>query len=86
VTLQAWLLAAAGMVALTAVCGLVASRRRTFEALVALQLAGTLTAVALVCLTVGLQASSYANVPLIAAVLNFVGTLICVRFLDRSRV
>lgn len=85
-TLTAWLLAAALLLLAVLTCGLAAARRRTFEALVALQFAGTLTTITLVCLTVGLQASSYGNVPVVAAVLTWSGTLICVRFLDRSRV
>lgn len=85
-TLNAWIAAGTVMVVLVLVCGLVATRRRTFEALVALQLAGTLTTVALVCLTVGFQASSYGDVPILAAILNWIGTLTYARFLDRSRV
>lgn len=39
----------------------------------------------LVCLTVGFQRSVYGDVPVIAAVLNWVGSLVYARFLDRSR-
>lgn len=85
-TLTAWAWAASLMVGLVVLCAVVASRRRTFEALVALLLAGTLTTVALVCMAVAFQASSYANVPIIAAVLNWIATLVYVRFIDRSRV
>lgn len=85
-TLTAWVAAAVVMVVATLACGLVATRRRTFESLIVLQLAGTLTTIALVCMVVGFQASSYANVPIIAAVLSWVSTLVYVRFLDRSRV
>lgn len=81
----AWLLSALVLLSGVAVCGLAAWRRPTFEALVALELAGTLTTATLVCLTVGLQQPSYGNVPIVAAVLNWVGGLVYVRFLDRSR-
>lgn len=70
-----------GMVA----CGLAAWRRAPLEALVALELGGTLVVMVLVCLTVGFQRSVYGDVPVTAAVLNWVGSLVYVRFLDRSR-
>lgn len=84
-TLTVWLLAAAVLLAGVVACGLAAWRRPPFEALVALETAGTLATVALVCLAVGYQRAVYGNVPLVAAVLNWVGSLVCVRFLDRSR-
>lgn len=84
-TLASWLLSGTVLLAGVLACGLAAWRRPTFEALVALQLAGTLATMTLVCLTVGFQQSSYGNVPIIAAVLNWVGSLVYVRFLDRSR-
>lgn len=80
-----WLISAAVLLSGVTLCGIAAWRRPTFEALVALELAGTLSTVTLVCLTVGFQQSSYADVPIIAAVLNWVGCLVYVRFLDRSR-
>lgn len=83
--LTAWLLSAAVLVAGMALCGVAAWRRDTFEALIALEMAGTLATVALVCITVGVQRISYGNVPLMMAVLNWVGALVYVRFLDRSR-
>lgn len=83
--LTSWLLAGTVLLVGVVLCGLAAWRRPTFEALVALELAGTLTTVTLVCLTVGFRRSSYGDVPIIAAVLNWVGALVYVRFLDRSR-
>lgn len=83
--LTSWLLAGTVLLVGVVLCGLAAWRRPTFEALVALELAGTLTTVTLVCLTVGFQRSSYGDVPIVAAVLNWVGALVYVRFLDRSR-
>ena len=78
---NAWLTCAAILTAEVSVCGLVAARRRTLEALVAMELAGTLTTVFLVCLAVGYQRATYSDVPLIAAVLTWVGGLVYVRFL-----
>jgi multisubunit Na+/H+ antiporter MnhF subunit len=83
--LTAWLLCGAGLTLGALMCGLAAASRDTLEALVALQLAGTLTTVALVCLTVGFQQSSYGDLPVAAAVLNWIGNLVYLRFLDRSR-
>lgn len=83
--LTEWLLAGAVLVFGVGLCGVAAWRRPPFEALVALELAGTLTTVALVCLTVGFQRTSYGNVPLLAALLNWVGAMVYIRFLDRSR-
>ena len=80
-----WLISAGVLMIGMVLCGLAAWRRPTFEALVALELAGTLSTVTLVCLTVGFQQPSYANVPIVAAVLNWVGCLVYIRFLDRSR-
>jgi multisubunit Na+/H+ antiporter MnhF subunit len=80
-----WLVAAAVLLVGVLVCGFAAWRRAPFEALVALELASTLATMVLVCLTVGFQRSVYGDVPVIAAVLNWVGGLVYVRFLDRSR-
>ncbi|HET9078792.1 MAG TPA: monovalent cation/H+ antiporter complex subunit F [Acidimicrobiales bacterium] len=84
-TITSWLISAAVLLSGVVVCGLAAWRRPTFEGLVALELGGTLATVTLVCLTVGFQQSSYGDVPIMAAVLNAVGSLVYVRFLDRSR-
>lgn len=80
-----WLAAATLLLAGTILCGLAAWRHRAFEALVTLELAGTLVTLVLVCLTVGYQRSAYSDVPVAAAVLNWVGSLVYVRFLDRDR-
>lgn len=84
-TSSAWLWSGAVLLVGILACGVAAWRRPTFEALVALQLAGTLTTMVLVCLTVGFGRSSYGDVPIIAAILTWVGSLVYVRFLDRSR-
>lgn len=83
--LTAWLASATVLIVGMLLCGLAAARRPVFEAVVALELAGSLVTIALVCLAVGFQRSVYGNVPVIAAVLNWVGSLVYVRFLDRSR-
>lgn len=84
-TLTPWIASAAFLIVGMTICGVVAFRRGTFPALVALELAGTLVTLALVCLVVGFQRAAYGDVPVIAAVLNWLGSLVYVRFLDRSR-
>lgn len=81
----AWSAAAGFLLVGAAVCGVVAWRREALEALLALELAGTLVTLVLVCLTVGYHRSVYGDVPVLAAVLNWIGSLVYVRFLDRSR-
>lgn len=80
-----WLLVAAALTGGILVCGIAAWLRPAFQSVLAAQLGGTLATVALVCLTMGFRRSTYADVPVMAAVLNFVGSLVYVRFIDRSR-
>lgn len=84
-TLTPWIASACLLTVGMTTCGIVAFRRGTFPALVALELAGTLATLVLVCLVVGFQRAVYGDLPVIAAVLNWVGSLVYVRFLDRSR-
>lgn len=84
-TLLPWISSACVLLAGMVLCGFAAWRRATFEALVALELTGTLATMALVCLVVAFQRAVYGDVPVLAAVLNWVGSLVFVRFLDRSR-
>jgi multisubunit Na+/H+ antiporter MnhF subunit len=56
-------------------------RGRLTEALVALELAGTLVTLVLVLLAEGFHRSSYFTLPLVLAALSFVGALVFVRFL-----
>lgn len=84
-TLTPWVAAGTFLLACVGACGVAAWRRKTFEALIAMELAGVLTTLALVCLTVAYQRTTYGDVPIISAVLTWVGGLVFVRFLDRSR-
>lgn len=70
------------------VCGyapllLVAFRRRPIDGLVALELGGTLTMLALLCFAEGFHRSFEYGVAVIAAVLSWVGGLVFARFLGR---
>lgn len=60
-----------------------ASRRRPIDGLVAVETAGTLATLALVCLSVGLGNSLYFTVAVIAAVATWIGGLVFARFLGR---
>lgn len=62
----------------------VALRARAIDGMVAVQLAGTLTTLFLICLAVGLHQSAFASVALIAAVCTIVSGLVWARFLDRK--
>jgi multicomponent Na+:H+ antiporter subunit F len=59
------------------------SLRRPIDGLVALQAAGALTTLALVCLSVGLGESILFTVAVIAAVVSWIGGLVFARFLGR---
>lgn len=63
--------------------GWAASRRRPIDGLVALELAGTLTMLALLCLAEGFHRSFEYGVAVVAAVLVWVGGLVFARFLGR---
>ena len=60
-----------------------ASLRRPIDGLVAVQAAGTVTTLTLVCLSVGLGNSLYLTVAVIAAVASWIGGLVFARFLGR---
>ncbi|MFR0357354.1 MrpF/PhaF family protein [Streptomyces sediminimaris] len=62
----------------------VALRERPADGLVALELAGAVITLALVCVAVGTQSSAATGVALVTAVLSWVGGLLFARFLDRN--
>jgi multisubunit Na+/H+ antiporter MnhF subunit len=76
-----WLIGATALLAGVLPCGWVVLRGRLTEALVALELAGTLVTLVLVLLAEGFHRSSYFTLPLVLAALSFVGALVFVRFL-----
>ncbi len=59
-------------------------RARAIDGVVAVEAAGALTTLVLVCLAAGLHQSSFAPVALIAAVCAVVSGLAFARFLDRQ--
>jgi multisubunit Na+/H+ antiporter MnhF subunit len=63
--------------------GFVAVRKRPLDALVALELAGALTVLSLLCFAEGFHRSFEYGVAVIAAVMSWVGGLVCARLLGR---
>jgi multisubunit Na+/H+ antiporter MnhF subunit len=63
--------------------GVVCLRERPLDGAVALQLAGATTTLVLVCLAEGFHRSSYFDVPVVCAVVTWVGGLVFARFFGR---
>jgi multisubunit Na+/H+ antiporter MnhF subunit len=61
----------------------VAARRRPIDGLIALELAGTLTMLSLLCFAEGFHRSFNYAVAIVAAALVWIGGLVFVRFLGR---
>jgi multisubunit Na+/H+ antiporter MnhF subunit len=78
-----WLWGATALLVGLVPCGWVAMRETRMDALVALELAGTLTTLALVLLAEGFHRASYYTVPVALAFLSFVGALVLARFIGR---
>jgi multisubunit Na+/H+ antiporter MnhF subunit len=80
---NAFLIAATILIAALAPLLLVASVRRPVDGLVAVEAAGAVTTLALLCLSVGLGDSILFTVSVIAAVASWIGGLVFARFLGR---
>jgi multisubunit Na+/H+ antiporter MnhF subunit len=78
-----WLWGATALLAGLVPCGWIAMRETRIDALVALELAGTVTTLALVLLAEGFHRASYYTVPIALAFLSFVGALVLARFCGR---
>jgi multisubunit Na+/H+ antiporter MnhF subunit len=63
--------------------GVVAARRRAVDGLVALELAGAIVVLALLCFPEAFHRSSYYTVPVVAAVTSWAGGIVFARFLGR---
>ena len=81
--MNAFLVAATALLAGLVPLGAVAARRRPIDGLVALELAGVIVVLTLLCFAEGFHRSVYYTVPVIAAVTSWVGGLVYVRFLGR---
>ena len=62
----------------------VAMRARPEDGLAALELAGVLATVAVVCLAVGLNSTAFTGLAVITAVMTWLGGLVFTRFLDHQ--
>jgi multisubunit Na+/H+ antiporter MnhF subunit len=80
---NAFAIAATALVALLAPLGAVALVRRPIDGLVALQLAGSLVVLVLLCFAEAFHRSTYYGVAVVAAVLTWVGGLVYAHFLGR---
>lgn len=81
--MNAFLIAATVLVASLAPLLVVASFRRPIDGLVALEAAGAVATLTLLCLAVGMGQSTFFTVPIIAAVASWIGCLVFARFLGR---
>lgn len=79
-----FVVAAIALVLALAPLGLVAFRSSPRDGLVALELAGAVTTMALVCITMGLGSTASSGVPVVCAAMTWVGGLVIARFLDRD--
>jgi multisubunit Na+/H+ antiporter MnhF subunit len=80
---NAFLVAATVLLASLAPLLVAASRRRPIDGLVALEVAGSVATLTLLCLSVGLGQSIFFTVAVVAAVASWIGGFVFVRFLGR---
>jgi multisubunit Na+/H+ antiporter MnhF subunit len=64
-------------------CGWVAARDTRVDALVALELAGSVVTLVLVLLSEGFHRASYMDIPVLLAFTSAIGALVVARFLGR---
>ena len=81
--MNAFVVAATALVVLLVPLGWVMVREEAIDGLVALSLAGTLSALAMLCLAEGLHRSFEYAVAVVAVVMSLVGGLVYARFLGR---
>ena len=81
--MNVFLIAATVLIAALAPLLVVASLRRPIDGLVAVEAAGAVTTLALLCLSVGLGDTILFTVAVIAAVASWIGGLVFARFLGR---
>lgn len=81
--MNAFTIAGTALFALLAPVGAVTLWRRPIDGLVALELAGAILVLALLCFAEGFHRSTYFGVAVVAAVLSWVGGIVYARFLGR---
>jgi len=80
-----WEIATAVLAAALVPCGWVCVRRTFAEGVVAVQLAGTVGALALLVLAEAQGREPFGDLAVVAVALSFAGTLVFLRFLERMR-
>ena len=83
--MNAFLIAGTLLLAGLAPLGAVAVVRRPIDGVVALEAAGSVLVLVLLCFAEGFHRSSYYGVAVIAALMSWIGGLVFVRFLGRWR-
>jgi multisubunit Na+/H+ antiporter MnhF subunit len=78
-----FLIAASVLLVAMVVPGIVCVRARTIDAVVAVELCGTLATLTLLCLAEGFHRGIYFNVALVCAATSWIGGLIFARFFGR---
>ena len=81
--MNGWLIAATVALAALGPCLWVALRGSLLGALAALELASTITTLALVLIAQGLRRDPFMDLALVSALLSFAGSLCFARFLER---
>lgn len=81
--MNAWLIAAGALMLTLLPCLWICVRRGPLDALVALELASTVTTLALLAIAQGYRRDPFMDLALVSAVLSFAGALAFVRFLER---
>ena len=81
--MNAWLIATTVVLTGLLPCLWVAMRGTIVSALAALELASTITTLALVMIAQGLRRDPFMDLALVSAILSFAGALTFVRFLER---
>jgi multisubunit Na+/H+ antiporter MnhF subunit len=81
--MNAWLIAATALIVTLLPCVWVCVRQGPLDALVALELASTITTLVLLALAQGYRRDPFMDLALVSAVLSFAGALAFVRFLER---
>ncbi len=82
--MNVFLIAASALLLALVPCGIVIMRAPAIDGVVALELGGALTTLALLCLAEGYRRGIYFGVALISAALVWVGGLVYVRLLGRG--
>jgi multisubunit Na+/H+ antiporter MnhF subunit len=82
--MNAFLIAATAMLLGFVPLGWVALREREIDAVAALELAGAVATLVLLCLGEGLHRSAYFDVPIVCVVLTWIGALVFTRFFAKE--